>query len=345
MLPMQHDPCRDDAPDPAGGSISSVRLSVVTPAYREAQNLPKLYERLRAVLDGLGVDWEWIIVDDHSPDATFAVMHDIAAQDSRVRGIRLARNSGSHIALSCGLHAARGDCTVALAADLQDPPEAVPRLLDEWRAGAHVVWAARARRDGETAVTKGMARLYYWLMRNLVGLDSMPAMGADFLLLDRRVVDAFREFGESNVSLLALITWMGFRQTSITYVKQARLHGESGWTLKKKLKLLVDSVTAFSYTPIRFMSYLGFGVAMIGFVYATWVIINAVIGQPVAGWTSLIVIVLILGGIQMLMMGVLGEYLWRALDETRRRPRFIVEETTASANAPGASSGGDRGDS
>jgi len=333
---MQHDPRRDAATGPQGEASARVRLSVVTPAYREAQNLPELYERLCSVLDGLGVDWEWIIVDDHSPDGTFAVIHDTAERDDRVRGIRLARNSGSHIALSCGLIAAQGECAVALAADLQDPPEAVPQLLDEWRAGAHVVWAARAQREGETIVTKGLARVYYWLMRNLVGLDSMPAMGADFMLLDRRVLDALREFSESNVSLLALITWMGFHQTSITYIKQARRHGESGWTLRKKLKLLVDSVTAFSYTPIRFMSYLGFSVALIGFVYATSVIINAVVGHPIAGWTSLIIIVLILGGIQMLMMGVLGEYLWRALDETRRRPRYIVEETTVRKNPSGA---------
>jgi dolichol-phosphate mannosyltransferase len=330
---LKHAPGGDTAPIPATGAAASVRLSVVTPAYREAENLPALYERLCAVLDGLGIAWEWIIVDDHSLDGTFAVVHDTAARDPRVRGIRLARNSGSHVALSCGLHAARGECAVALAADLQDPPEIVPQLLDEWQGGAHVVWATRAEREGETKLTRALSRAYYWVMRNLVGLDSTPAMGADVVLLDRRVLDAFREFGESNVSLLALLTWMGFRQTNITYTKQARLHGRSGWTLKKKLKLLVDSVTAFSYAPIRFMTYLGFLVATIGFVYAAFVILNAIFGQPVAGWTSLIVIVLILGGIQMLMMGVLGEYLWRALDESRRRPRFIVEETTIRRDA------------
>lgn len=343
---MQAFPSVNGDPPTAGASVSpkrvaaTVKLSVVTPAFREAENLPTLYERLRAVLDGLGIDWEWIIVDDHSLDATFAVVHDTAARDPRVRGIRLARNSGSHVALSCGLHEARGECAIALAADLQDPPEIVPELLDEWQRGAHVVWAARAQREGETIVTRGLSRVYYWVMRNLVGLDSTPVMGADVVLLDRRVLDAFREFGESNVSLLALITWMGFRQTSITYTKQARLHGRSGWTLKKKFKLLVDSVTAFSYAPIRFMTYLGFLVATIGFAYAAFVILNAIFGQPVAGWTSLIVIVLILGGIQMLMMGVLGEYLWRALDESRRRPRFIVEETTAGKHTVGASIGG-----
>jgi glycosyltransferase involved in cell wall biosynthesis len=316
---------------PPGG----VCVSVVTPAYREAANLPVLYERLRTVFDGAGVDWEWIVVDDHSPDATFAAVHDLARRDARVRGIRLARNSGAHTAVICGLHTARGRCALALAADLQDPPEIAPQMLAEWTAGAHVVWAARAEREGETVATKGFSRLYHWVMRRVVGLDSTPALGADVFLLDRRVLEALREFGEGNVSLFGLVTWIGFRQITITYTKQARLHGASGWTLKKKLKLLADSITAFSYTPIRVMSYTGFAVAAIGFLYAAMVVVNAVIGHPVAGWTSLIVIVLILGGMQMLMMGVLGEYLWRALDESRRRPRFIVEATTPDGATPG----------
>lgn len=310
-----------------------VVVSIVTPAYREAENLPVLYERLRAVFETAAVDWEWIVVDDHSPDATFAVLRDLAAADPRVRGIRLARNSGAHTALTCGLQVARGECAMTLAADLQDPPEITPQLLEAWRAGAHVVWAARAEREGESSATKGFSRLYYWVMRRLVGLENTPALGADVFLVDRRVLAALREFGEGNVSLFALITWVGFRQATITYVKQARLYGASGWTLQKKLKLLADSVTAFSYMPIRVMSYTGFAVALIGFAYAASVVINAMIGHPVAGWTSLIVIVLILGGVQMLMMGVLGEYLWRALDESRRRPRFLVEETTPESRA------------
>jgi len=157
----------------------------------------------------------------------------------------------------------------------------------------------------------------------------MPASGADFFLLDRQVAEAFAHFNEANVSILALLTWMGFRQAVIGYDKEARLHGRSGWDLKKKLKLLVDSVTSFSYLPIRFMSYLGFVVAFLGFLYAGVVIFNAFHGDPVQGWSSLMVIVLVVGGLQMLMMGILGEYLWRALDESRRRPRYMVEATTA----------------
>ncbi len=160
-------------------------------------------------------------------------------------------------------------------------------------------------------------------------MKEMPPTGADFFLLDRAVVDAFCRFSESNASILALITWMGFRQATITYDKAARLHGRSGWSIKKKLKLVVDSVTSFSYVPIRFMSYLGFTVAFAGFVYAGLVILNFLRGAPVQGWSSLMVVVLLVGGLQMVMMGVLGEYLWRALDESRRRPRYIIEATTA----------------
>lgn len=303
-------------------------VSIVTPAFNEADNLPVFYERLCATMQSLQVDWEWVVVDDHSQDATFAVITRLAEQDSRVRGVRFARNFGAHTALTCGLHQARGDCVAALAADLQDPPEVIPELLDQWSAGVKVVWAARHRREGEKATTIGFSRLYYWVMRHIVGMKEMPAAGADFFLLDHTVVEAFSRFNESNVSILALITWMGFRQATIGYDKEARLYGRSGWSLKKKLKLMVDSVTSFSYIPIRFMSYLGFIVGFAGFLYAGLVIVNFIKGDPVQGWSSLIVVVLLVGGVQMVMMGVLGEYLWRALDESRRRPRYIIEATT-----------------
>ncbi len=303
-------------------------LSIVTPAFNEAENLPVLYERICRVMASLNVDWEWVVVDDHSQDATFEIIAGLARKDARVRGSRFARNFGAHTALTCGLHQARGDCVAALAADLQDPPELLPQLLDQWRDGAQVVWAARNRREGEGAVKIGFSRLYYWLMRRMVGMKEMSATGADLFLLDRRVVAAFRQFSETNVSILTLILWMGFRQTTILYDKKARLHGQSGWSLKKKLKLLVDSIASFSYVPIRFMSYVGFVVALSGFTYAAFVIIRALHGSPVQGWSSLMVVVLVVGGIQMVMMGVLGEYLWRALDESRRRPKYLVETST-----------------
>jgi dolichol-phosphate mannosyltransferase len=303
-------------------------LSVVTPAFNESANLPVLYERLLQVLDCLKLDWEWVVIDDHSVDDTFAVLRRLSAADARVRAVRLARNFGSHTAITCGLHLCRGQAAVVLAADLQDPPEVISNLLSRWREGDQVVWAVRQSREGESAGTTGFSRLYYWVMRSIVGVREMPATGADFMLLDRLVIAAFLQFREANVSILALLTWMGFRQSSILYEKQARLHGRSGWTLKKKLKLVVDSVSSFTYAPIRAMSYVGFAVAVLGLFYAAFILVHALRGNPVQGWASLMIVVLIGGGVQMVMLGVLGEYLWRALDESRQRPRYLIESTT-----------------
>lgn len=301
------------------------RVSIVTPAYNEAASLPLLYERLREVVTAAGLEWEWIVVDDHSSDATFAVVSEIMRRDPHVRGFRFSRNWGSHTAIACGMHYATGDGLVVIAADLQDPPDVIPDLVARWRDGAQVVWAVRSGREGERVSTIGFSRLYYLLMRTVVGVRDMPSTGADFLLIDRRVVNALLEFSEQNVSLFALISWMGFRQATVSYNKQARLHGRSGWTVKKKLKLLVDSVTAFTYLPIRLMSYAGIATALAGFGYAAVVFVRALGGNPVQGWASLMIAVLVFSGLQMIMMGVLGEYLWRALDESRRRPRYLVE--------------------
>ena len=306
-------------------SSETPAVSIITPAYRETKNLPVLFERLKAVFEKINVPWEWIIIDDHSPDDTFQTICKLAAENDFIHGIRFARNFGSHIAISCGLHQARGRCAVVMAADLQDPPETLPELLGKWEIGGQVVWAVREKREGEKSSTLGFARLYYWLMRNVVGMKNMPAEGADFFLIDRCVIDAFCQFTESNVSILALITWMGFRQETIFYTKQARLYGKSGWNLDKKLKLTIDSITSFSYFPLRLISYVGLIVGVIGFIYAAVVIWNTLTHNPPQGWASLMVVVLVLGGLQMMMMGVLGEYMWRTLDQSRHRPTYLIE--------------------
>ncbi len=305
------------------------KISIIVPAYNEAANLPALYDRLRKTLASLQVDWEWIVVDDHSSDATFSILSTLAEQDPHIRGIRLARNHGSYLAITCGLHQAEGECAIVLAADLQDPPETIPKLLEEWRAGAQVVWAAREKREGEKTSTLVFARIYYFLMRHLVGIRGMAPTGADFVLIDRRIIDALRKFNENNISIMALVTWMGFRQATVMYTKKPRFQGRSGWSLGKKIKLMVDSVTSFSYFPIRLMSFVGFIIALLGFIYAACIIGLSWLGNvSVPGWSSLMVVVVVLGGVQMLMMGVLGEYLWRALDEARHRPQYLIEATT-----------------
>jgi polyisoprenyl-phosphate glycosyltransferase len=310
---------------PVGGFEARKTLSVVTPAYNEAENLPRLYKRVSAALDCLPLQWEWVVVDDHSSDQTYDVASKIASTDHRVRAIRLARNCGSHAAIACGLDRASGDGAIVMAADLQDPPEMIPLLVERWRQGAQVVWAVRSRNGVETSASRVLPRLYYFIMRRIVGMTEMPATGADFLLIDRRVVNALSECHENNASILATIAWLGFRQASVPYTKEPRLRGRTGWSLEKRLKLVVDSVTAYSYVPIRLMSYLGFGTAAAGFLYAGLVIVNALRGMPVEGWSSLMVVALVLSGVQMTMLGVLGEYLWRALDAARGRPRYIVE--------------------
>lgn len=300
-----------------------MRLSIITPAFNEADNLEAMYARLSSATAAAGLDWEWVIVDDHSRDATFEVTRSLAARDARVRGLRLARNSGSHTAITCGLHHVTGDAAVVLAADLQDPPETLAAMLGAWRAGAQVVWAVRRQRQGESAPTLGFSRIYYLIMRHIVGMKEMPATGADFFLADRIVIDAFRRFPERHVSVLALVTWMGFRQTFIEYDKQARQAGKSGWTLAKKIKLVVDSVTGFSDFPIRACSYFGVVLLAIGAAIA----IVGVGTLPTLGGGLLLALAAIigLGGVQLLALGIVGEYVWRALDEARRRPPFLVE--------------------
>jgi glycosyltransferase involved in cell wall biosynthesis len=302
----------------------AMRLSVVVPCYNEADNLPQLYARLRGVLDGLGIDWELILVDDHSRDQTFATALNLIANDPRVRAVRMARNVGSHLAGICGLRLAQGDAAVFIAADLQDPPELIADMLANWRKGDQIVWAVRERRIGVPWHQRWLSRKYDAVMAHILG-STVAAQGADVFLIDRLVIEALRDFRESNLTLFALLQWIGYRQGVVHYVKQARLNGRSGWTLRKKLKLLVDSITAFSYAPIRFMSVVGAVVSLVGLLYAIVVAVNYLFGRPPEGWSSLVFIVLITGGVQMTMLGILGEYLWRALDEARRRPQYHIE--------------------
>jgi dolichol-phosphate mannosyltransferase len=307
-------------------------LSVLTPAFNEAAILPALYDRLSRALAAAGEQWEWVIADDHSEDGTFAVIEELAARDFRVRGIRLARRSGSHTAITCALHHAHGDAAIMIAADLQDPPETIAAMLDRWRSGAQVVWAVRRRQPGER-VHAGFARVYYWIMRNLVGMKGMPARGADFFLIDRAVIEAFRQFPERNVSVLALITWLGFRQDSVEYDKQARAAGRSGWTTAAKMRLVVDSVTAFSDFPIRFCSYAGVLLMAAG---AAGLIAGLVLLPALgAGLVLLIATAVGLAGLQLLATGLVGEYVWRALQEAKRRPQYVIEATTPQHQAAG----------
>ncbi len=273
-------------------------LSIVTPAFNEAPNLEALYTQLVRFFERTGGDWEWIVVDDHSGDDTFGVIERLSLLDGRVRGFRLARNSGSHVAITCGLHHAQGDAAVMMAADLQDPPETIDAMIAAWRAGAQIVWATRQTPPST------LSTFYYWIMRKFVGMADMPASGADFFLVDRVVLDAFRQFPERNVSVLALITWIGFRQASVEYDKRPRAAGRSGWTLGRKMRLAVDSVTAFSDLPIRLCGYAG--ALLVAFALIIGII--AVVMLPSVGAVLLLLLAAMFGltGVQLFALGIVG---------------------------------------
>jgi polyisoprenyl-phosphate glycosyltransferase len=306
-------------------------LSIVIPVFNEEAVFPALVERLRTFADRLTpLVTEIILVDDHSTDRSPQLLREICQNDERFRYARLARNSGSHVATLAGLAQSRGECAVFLAADLQDPPELILQMLDLWRSGHHVVWAVREERHGVSKTDVFLANAFYRLL-NLLGEVSLPPRGSDFALLDRKVIDALVKSVGSHPSIGGEIARLGFSSAQITYTKEQRAAGNSKWTLKKKLTAFADAFVAFSYAPLRAMSYLGMLFSLLGFAYALLVIfVRLMTRVPVQGWSSLIVVVLVLGGVQMMMLGVLGEYLWRTLEAARHRPIYFLEETSDS---------------
>jgi polyisoprenyl-phosphate glycosyltransferase len=304
-------------------------LSIVIPVYNEEAVLPALSRRLCSFADRLTpLVTEIILVDDHSSDRSPELLRKFCQQDSRFRYARLAKNSGSHVAILAGLSQARGTCAVFLAADLQDPPELILQMLDLWRSGRHVVWAIREERHGVSQIDLFLSNTFYRLL-NLLGEVSLPPRGSDFALLDRKAIDALLQSAGSDPSIGGEIARLGFSAGQIQYTKEQRAAGTSKWTLRKKLKAFADAFVSFSYAPLRAMSYLGIACSLLGFAYALLVIVIRLIARtPVQGWASLIVVVLVLGGVQMMMLGILGEYLWRTLEAARHRPIYFLEETS-----------------
>lgn len=301
-------------------------LSIITAFLNEEDNLPVLRERLTALAARLAPEFscQFVLVDDHSSDKSSAIATAWQAADPRVCYVRLSRNSGSHTAFLAGMAQASGDCAVLLAADLQDPPELVPELLAKWREGNDVVWAVRAGREQIPWSTRLTAGIYYGLMRRYA-LPNMPAGGADFFLLDRRVVQALLSIPERNTSILGLTHYIGFRQAHVEYVKKARLSGVSKWTLSKKIKLFIDSLLSFSTLPLRVLHMLAAGMGLAALAMLAVVAACAVAGTPVAGWAWVVLAVLMVGAAQLFALAVAGSYLWRIFDQTRARPPYFFE--------------------
>jgi dolichol-phosphate mannosyltransferase len=303
-------------------------FSIVVPVYHNAPSLPDLLIELQNVASkNPDDDFEFICVDDGSGDPSFDVLNALAKDEPRLRVVKLSRNFGSNPAIMAGLSQAKGDAVAAIAADLQDPPALIHDMIELWRSDHKVVIAARQDRE-DPFPTSLLADTFYKLFRRYA-IKTMPERGFDFFLIDQQVCTLINDIQENNAYLMGLILWLGFDPYVLHYKRQAReeKYGQSMWTLAKKLKYFVDSFVAFSYFPIRLASGLGMLFSWFGLLYAMWVIFARLfLGIEAEGWASMMVVVLITAGIQMLILGIIGEYMWRNLDETRRRPRFIIEK-------------------
>ena len=305
------------------------KISIVIPVYYNADTLMLLYEDMKQKILGKLGDYELVFVDDGSGDNSWEVMNDIRKMDQNVQCVKLSRNFGEHAALLAGLSVCTGDCAVTKQADLQEDSEIILEMYESWKKGNKVVLAVRKERD-ENPVKKFFAHMYYVIIHKFVQ-ERMPVGGYDCYLIDRQVIEVLERLDEKNSSLTLQVLWAGFQTDQIYFHRRDREIGKSRWTLGKKVKLAMDSMMSFSYAPIRFMS----GVGVVFFIIALLMMIEVIVekftvGTPILGWASIMCVVLFSFGIMMLMMGVLGEYVWRALDASRNRPPYLIDHVEKS---------------
>ena len=310
-----------------------MKLSVVLPVRDEAPVIPELVRRLTAVLEELDGDWEVVLVDDGSKDSSWDLLRAAADGDGRIRAIRFSRNFGHQIALSAGLHMASGDAVITMDSDLQHPPEVIPALLARADEGYDVVYAVRSSTDSGSWFKRASARLFYWLLNRVSSLE-LPQAGGDFRYMSRRVVNALLAMPERHRFLRGMTRWVGFEQATIDYHRPPRVGGKSKYTLRKMFSLGWDAVVSFSSLPLRVASLLGFVFSFFGLLYLTYVVATRVFtDNAVAGWTSVVATVLVLGGVQLLCIGIIGQYLGRMYEEMKGRPLFLIAEDTARREA------------
>lgn len=308
---------------PDGAEASG--FSVVVPVFNEEANLPELYRRLLAVMEGLGQAFEIIFVDDGSSDGTLEALRWLHREDERVRAIALSRNFGHQHAVTSGLAYASGQAIIVIDGDLQDPPEVIPSLVSAWGQGYQVVYAVRRRRP-EGTLKRAAYNFFYRLMSFIADID-VPLDSGDFSLMDRRVVDVINSMPERNRFVRGLRAWVGFRQTGVEYDRSVRNAGKSKYSIGKLITLALDGLVSHSLLPLRLVSYVGIFVSFCSLIGILYLIVCRLVGYEVpAGWTSLIVTMLFLGGVQLLALGILGEYLGRTFEEVKQRPQFVVRE-------------------
>ncbi len=304
----------------------TITYSIIAPIYNEFENLPELYRRVKEVLDSTGETWELILIDDGSTDNSTARIHEMAAQDEAVRPIIFARNFGHQIAVTAGLDYSRGEAVVIIDADLQDPPEVILELAKKWKQGYEVVYAVRAERQGESWFKLLTASLFYRLIYRITDVK-IPLDTGDFRLIDRKVVDVMNNMREKHRFLRGMGAWVGFKQIGVDYKREARFAGETKYPFKKMLKLALNAITGFSYFPLQVATYFGFISAGIAIIAIPLVIIERLTGsQAFYGQATTLIAVLFFGGVQLISLGILGEYIGRIYDEVKGRPLYIVRE-------------------
>jgi polyisoprenyl-phosphate glycosyltransferase len=313
-----------DQPVPTAQPRSLRLLSVVAPVYNEEATIGHFYERVCAALEGLS--FEIVLVDDGSRDGSAAELERLAAADPRVHVVYLSRNFGHQTALTAGLDHARGDAVVMLDADLQDPPELIVRMLDHWRAGCDVVYAVREKRDGESRFKLATAKWFYRIFDWLAQVELHHNSG-DFRLLDRRALDALLSMRERNRFLRGMTVWVGFTQAAVPYERDPRFAGETKFTVTRMVSFSLDAISSFSYRPLQLASLLGFAISTLAFIAIPVVIILRLLGSYLPGFGSITITVLLLGGIQLITIGIIGEYVGRIYDEVKGRPLYLVAQT------------------
>ncbi len=303
-----------------------VNYSIVAPIFNELDNLPELYRRVREVMSAERGTWELVLVDDGSTDGSTEAIRQLARQDKHLRPVIFARNFGHQIAITAGWDHARGDAVVIIDADLQDPPEVITELIAKWKEGNQVVYAVRAEREGETWFKRFTASLFYRIIYRITDVK-IPLDTGDFRLMDRKVVDVLKTMRERHRFPRGMSAWVGFKQVGVPYKRAARHAGVTKYPFKKMLKLALNAITGFSYFPLQLATYFGFGSAALAIIAIPVVIVMRLMGsQFFAGQATTLIAVLFLGGVQLISLGVLGEYLGRVYDEAKGRPLYILNE-------------------
>ncbi len=305
-----------------------IRISIVIPMYNEEEVIAETYRRLREVMLQQPEPFELVFVNDGSRDRTAEIIREIASFDRTVRLIDFSRNFGHQVAISAGMDYALGDAVVVIDADLQDPPSVILQMIEKWKEGYDVVYGRRLKRKGETLFKKTTAKMFYRLLKSMTTVD-IPVDTGDFRLIDRKVCDVLRSLKEKNRYVRGLVSWAGFKQTAVEYVREERFAGETKYPLKKMLRFAADGITSFSYKPLRLATYLGMTVSVGSFLYLIIVIAQKLFTNSTQeGWASTVAILLFFNGIMLMLMGIIGEYIGRIYDETKDRPLYIVREAS-----------------